>query len=199
MGPGVIHEDGGVRLKTGEGQGDNIMTVEIPGWLAATPWWVIVGLVITLLTVVIKVSQWTGRVNERLTGLDERLQTVENLVRDIGTDIKKIFGVLPRAAVEGSSPVQLTEYGQQISVAVRASEWARQQAPCLVDRLRGKEEFEIFESCVNHVSERWEQDLEFARAVRAGAYQIGTDTDTVLKVVHVELRDQVLGLIAQDT
>ncbi len=120
------------------------MTVEMPGWLTGTPWWVILGLIITILIILFNVGRWTGSVNERLDSLDSRLGSVESIIKEIREDIKQVFGRLPRKPVEGNSPVRLTEYGERISATVNALEWARLQAPDLANDAKGKEELEIF-------------------------------------------------------
>ena len=69
------------------------------------------------------------------------------------------------------------------------ADWAASHAPQLAERARGKEEFEIFEICVEYVQQEVERSQELSMRLRAGAYQIGTETESVIKVYEVELRD----------
>lgn len=145
---------------------------------------------IVLATALIFVGRWVGAVNSDRTSF----HTFTGEVRD---DIKEILSRLSSPPpVSRQSPVQLTEFGKTISETVSATEWARKAATHLVETVRDKEEFEIYEACIDHVSESFEHDSEFSRAVKAGAYQIGTDSSDVLQVYHVELRDQILALMS---
>lgn len=101
--------------------------------------------------------------------------------------------------IDGQSPVKLTGFGKKVSKAGSASEWARKEAENLVETVRDKEEFEIYEACVAHVSKMFAQDSEFNKSVRANAYQSGTISNSVLQVYHVELWDRILELISNQT
>ena len=94
--------------------------------------------------------------------------------------------------MKASSPITLTEFGEEISSAVSANEWAYVQAPELAIFAAGKEEFEVFELCVEHIQSLFSSDSDFQRTVRAAAYQHGTEAEQVLKVYQVVLRDRVL-------
>ena len=133
-------------------------------------------------------GKWYGAVNNDRDSFKEFMTEVRD-------DIKEILSRLSPPPVAGQSPVQLTDFGKEISEAVSAAEWARNEAAKLVDSAKGKEEFEIFEACMDHVSEAFAEDSEFEKSVKSGAYEIGTDSDSVLKVYQVELRDQILKLI----
>ena len=103
-----------------------------------------------------------------------------------------------RPAVAARGPVHLTDLGKRISETVSASEWAMNEATCLVDGVEQKQEFEVFATCVDHVSKAFDGDPEFRERVLAGACTHATDTESVLKVHQVELRDELLRLIRQD-
>ena len=158
----------------------------MPEWAANTPWWVVLGIVVTLGAAVIKFVRWTGRVDTRLDALTKGLD-------DARADIKKILERLfSRSTVEAHSPIQLTDFGREISTAASANEWARTNAPNLEEEAAGKEEFEVFDLCVLYVERLYEGDQDFQRTVRATAYQHGTEPEQVLKVYEVELRDRLL-------
>ena len=163
----------------------------MPEWAAQTPWWVVAGLTVTLLFALFRAARWTA-------STDNRLDTLEALVKEIREDVKKIFNALPVQAVKGGSPVRLTEFGERISTAVSAKEWAADHAPGLVDEASGKPEFEVFEICVRHVAKQME-DSDFKRTVRAAAYEHATDPEQVRKVYEVELRDRLLELAPRPT
>ena len=153
-------------------------------------------------------GQWVGTVNSDrksfkafIKKMPNNIKALRKEVRDdvkeLRKDIKNILLRLPQLpSVAGQSPVQLTDFGKLIRDTVSATEWARKEAPILVESVRDKEEFEIYEACINHVSEKFANDSEFSKAVKAGAYQVGTESSNVLPVYQVELRDRILELIS---
>ena len=98
--------------------------------------------------------------------------------------------------MQSHSPVRLTDFGRKISAAASAAKWAESHAPNLAREVPGKPEFEVFDLCVAYVEERFEDDEDFRRNVRATAYEYGAELEQVRKVYHVELRDRVLALSA---
>ena len=141
------------------------------------------------------VGRWVQSVNSAQNTFKEFVTTVGDDLKEIQKDIKRIFFLLPNPnpAVEGHSPVQLTDFGQKIPDMVNASQWAEEHAPDLVASASGLEEFEVFDLCVTHVLETYEEDEAFQKLVRSGAYENGTDDTNVLKVFNVVLRDRVLA------
>ena len=162
----------------------------MPEWAADTPWWVVVGLTVTFGYAIIKFTRWTGRVDTRLDTLSEMLQKGLDEVR---ADIKRILdGPTLRNTVAADSPIQLTDFGREISAATSANEWARINVPSLKADAAGKEEFDVFELCVSYVDNLFAHDADFQRIVRATAYQHGIEPEQVLRVYQVELRDRLL-------
>lgn len=158
----------------------------MPEWAANTPWWVVVGIIVSAGYAVVKFVRWTGRVDTRLDDLTTGLA-------DARADIKKILERLfSRSTVEAHSPIQLTDFGREISAATSANEWARTNAPNLENEAAGKEEFEVFELCVSYVERLYQEDSEFERTVRSTAYERGIEPEQILKVYQVELRDRLL-------
>ncbi len=109
--------------------------------------------------------------------------------KEVRDDIKRIF---QDQTVEAKSPIELTNFGKKIADQIKAYDWSEKFAPGIVDKTIGKEEFEIFEICVNHISEKYNDDIDFQKVVRANAYQHGTNVENVLKVQQVSLRDCLL-------
>jgi len=99
------------------------------------------------------------------------------------------------AVVEAQSPLQLSKFGKKISDNLSVDKWAADHALCLVDKASEKQEFEIFEMCMEYVGDQFDNDLNFNRNFRKGAYEVGTDVEQVKKVYAVELRDALLALL----
>lgn len=153
---------------------------------------VAIGLTITLGVTIFKGGKWVGRVDSSIDGLTKAVEEIQK-------DIKQILWRLPSvppAIVETGSPIRLTDFGKTVSADLKAAEWADRHAPKLVDEASDFEEFEVFDRCVEYVGEAFESDSDLRRTVRATAYEHGSDSEQVLKVYQVELRDRVLALIA---
>ena len=163
----------------------------MPEWIANTPWWVFALVGLALGGAVVKVSMWAGSVNSRLDSLGE---TVRDGLAEVRRDIKKILERLESPpTVQGSSPVRLTSFGEKIAAEVSARAWADDHASRLTAEVAGKEDFEVFETCVAYVAERFDKDESLQRTIRAAAYEFGSDTKQVRQVYEVELRDQLLS------
>ena len=121
---------------------------------------------------------------------------MKNEFKDVREDIKRILIRLSPAA-SGESPLQLTDFGRTISKDASATEWAKEEAAGLVELSKGKEEFEIFEMCIDFVSQRYAENNDFKRFVKSTAYRFGTDSNVVLDVYQIELRDQILELLPE--
>ncbi len=133
--------------------------------------------------------------NSRFDAFNSRLETLEKLAVEFREDIKGLFFAIAPPPVGANSPIQLTEYGEKISSTVNVPEWAGKAAANLSDGVAGKEEFEIYDLCVEHVAEQFQADEDFTRMVKSGAYELGVEPEIVLKVFNVVLRDAVLNLL----
>lgn len=142
------------------------------------------------LRVIFGAGKWVGMVETELSALKE-------MMTEVRSDIKNLFERLPhRQSVKGASPVQLTEFGKDISEHQMIDAWAAEYVTDLVEKLHSKEEFDVFETCVKFISGKMESDPNFARVVRKAAYEHGTDVEQVIKVYEVVLRDAVMAKIS---
>ncbi len=157
--------------------------------LTVTPWWVIAGVVVAVVIAVVRVSRWTGRVDARLDALASAVADIRKTIGDI------LERLAPPPAVQASSPIRLTNFGERISATVKARNWANTHALNLTEQATGKLEWEVFELCVSYVEAQMTQDKNLEKAIRAGAYEHGTDIEQVRKVFEVELRDSILALL----
>ena len=163
-------------------------------------WWemVIVGLaalgaLIGFITASFRTGKWVGSVNS------DR-ESFKAFMDEVRGKLDKIFERLPPPkAVSPGSPVTLTDFGRDISTRLSVEGWADNQAPQLVEGMQEKEEFEIFDLCIEYVGKQIEESPDFAKTMRANAYQIGTDFENVRKVYEVELRDAILRLLGPHT
>ena len=121
---------------------------------------------------------------------------VKGFMAEIREDIKKIFHRLPPSPVPSGSPMRLTDFGENIAREFGAFEWARKLAPILVDKVQGKEPFEVYDFSKKYVSSHWKE--KWWRKVMECAYEAGTEPGNVLTVMSVVLRDELLKLLEEE-
>ena len=120
---------------------------------------------------------------------------IKDFMQEIRNDIKQIFNRLPAPApTAGLSPVQLTEFGKEIAKKLDASGWVNNQAASLLNEVKGKEEFEIYQVALQHAQTGLTPDWK--RKVAATAYEFGIEEDGVQRVLAVLLRDKFLQLLS---
>ena len=87
--------------------------------------------------VLIAIGRWVG-------GMERFRSSVEDTIKIIQEDIKKIFERLPPPDTVGSnSPRTLSDFGKEVSEHIKAHEWAGEKGSQLIDQVRGKEPYEI--------------------------------------------------------
>ncbi len=156
----------------------------------------IIGLLVGIVVRLVKVGIWIGSANTNIEALREGLESVQKELESVPEDIKQVFVRLPPPkTADASSPLQLTDYGKEISAHVGAKGWAESNVENLIGQTRDKQEFEIFDICSKHVAMLFSEDQEFNRKVKAAAYEYGygSDTEQVLMAYRVELRDHILA------
>ena len=97
------------------------------------------GLIVTIGVLIFKGGAWKGTVDAFMRDTKEALDTL----------LKRT-----EPAIERSSPVRLTEFGQEIGRRLEAEKWAEQTAPGLVEETRGREPFQVDEFCDVYVRHR---------------------------------------------
>ena len=128
---------------------------------------------------------------DAIVKLESMIQVFMGEVRE---DIKQILVRLPPPTVAGSSPVQLTDFGEKVSDYMSAKVWAEELAPALVHEVENKPEFEVDEYCHSYVREQLDESGLHV-SVSASAYNFGIERDGVLSVLQVVLRNTLLGVV----
>ena len=146
--------------------------------------------IIAVVTALIGIGIWIGKVIFNLSALNTSLS---DFMKEIRTDIKKIFERLPSPTLSENSPLGLNALGQSISGKLRGRTWAEQVAKQLADTVQGKSPYEIQSQCFDFVEEA-ELGQSMRKAVLDCAYENGISEDQVLDVLAIELRDIVLSL-----
>lgn len=127
-------------------------------------------------------GRWYSSVNSDRANFKEFMDEVRQ-------DVKEILARLPPTPVTGSSPLQLTDFGERMSEWLDAPEWAKGVA-VTVELPDQAEPFQLDEIARRYVHE---QVHEAAIALIAKcAYEFGTEHGAVREVLRVVLRDELL-------
>lgn len=145
-------------------------------------------LLVAVVTGLMKFATWKGGVDEHRKEING---TLRDFMAEIRDDIKTILGRLPSPSIVGGSPLRLTELGEKISRALDLSAWASRTAADLRGAVRDKSAYEVQEFCFNYVRE-FEPDGEQDEKIKECAFENGIDIRSVLDVLAVELRDELL-------
>ena len=147
------------------------------------------------LSILVGIGTWIGRM-EYFRG------SVEDALKDIRTDIGKIFDLFLDSGVASSkNPINLNDLGKTVSDELDAPQWAEQKAATLVETLRDKPPYEIQEYCFQFAANGDNYDPAMIPKMQMNAYNHGLIEEHVRKVFGIVLRDAVLaklGLQAPD-
>lgn len=163
-------------------------------WISYTVAWIF-GLALAGLAW--KVGSWTKEVDSNLKGIASNLSGIslklDSCMTEFRADLKLILERLPSATVFGKAcPLQLTADGQSISQILNASRWAEDIAPTLLQRVEGMVPYDIQEFCRSYVRDEFRPAPELEAQIKECAYEYALDRQSVLDVLAVELRDQLL-------
>ena len=168
--------------------------------------------VIAVIGLIWQGGRWTGRIENglkslgermgaELTRLEERIDNGLKTLRDemrhehaetrrtLDTLLLRVGGGTPSTA--GSSPLKLTDFGKKIEARIEPAAWIAATAERLRPETDGLEPFEIDALCQRHVGSSL--DTEWQRRVARTAYELGTDNRAVEDVLRVLLRDALLS------
>ena len=111
-------------------------------------------------------------------------------------DVRDIVSRPAPAVTKNNSPAQLAEFGVKIADRLRARDWARQMAPGLLADSRDKGPFQIEEGRTEAVNMNL-LDREWKRRVGRARVNLGADTDSVLLVMRIVLKDELMRLASE--
>ena len=140
------------------------------------------------LTVLVGISVFIGlmAVVWWASSINTRVGVLESVTQELRTDVKILFSRIAEPATAGASPLRLTELGEKISHDIDAKVWASTEAPRHIHKVK---EFEIHNFCFDYVKQEFKCDRELALNILRTAYKLSTDSDQVMSVLAVELRD----------
>lgn len=147
-----------------------------------------------VITLVFYVGRWGGRMNHYKEMTLRFMGQIRQDVDELRSDIKNILGQIQTGpAVEGRSPLQLTEFGQAISQMLGTSKWAETIAEQLRVEVKDKEPYEIQDFAYDYVRNRFQPTPEQDHQIRNCAYEKGTRPEVIHEVLAIEIRNQLLA------
>ena len=168
--------------------------------------------VIAIIGLIWQGGRWTGRIENGLKSLGERmgakltrlearidtgLKTLRDEMRHEHAETRRTLDTLllrvgvGAPSTAGNSPLKLTEFGKKIEAMIEPAEWVTVTRERLRPETDGLEPFEIDALCQRHVGSSL--DTEWQRRVARTAYELGTDNRAVEDVLRVLLRDALLA------
>ena len=150
--------------------------------------------------IIFAIGTWVGSVNSDRKSFREFMKEIQNEISKIHDSIESILVRLPPTTIARSSPLTLTSLGQHVSQELDARGWAERTAPTLADRAEGQDPYTIQEACFKYVADEFQPDADMEAKIRSSAFENGIDRDQVVRVLAVELRDQLLeGYLPEET
>jgi hypothetical protein len=148
----------------------------------------VLGLILTVAvvlgTLIYKFATWKNSV-------DNDRHNFHEFMREVRSDIKKIFDRLPPETTRSSSPIGLTDLGENVSKEIAAKSWAQSHAQKLFETAEGKDPLEIQELAFNYAKE-FKAPEELTKKMRLSAFEHGVDLGKIRDVLGVELRNVLL-------
>ena len=157
-------------------------------WLGA------IAALVTALAMVIRTvyrfGRWQGKVDEAQL---EFKNTLESFMKEIRTDIEKIFERMSSGTSTNGSPIRLTELGQMISERLGASAIADSFVPQFRTRVSGMQPYEVQEHCFAYFrGDEYAPSDDVNTLILQCAFDNGISREQVVDVIALELRDRLL-------
>ena len=113
-------------------------------------------------------AKWEARIETEVSHLQRDVRGIKSGLDKLQEYIFSLFGA-PTAY--SKSPLQLTEFGKELSHHINAKDWAKGKAVELSAKTKGKEPFEIHEISKKYVKHMFQSDNETARDVKRTSYE----------------------------
>ena len=133
---------------------------------------------------------WVGQVNSDRKSFKTFISEVREDMAEIRKKFEDILFRLTPASVTLSSPLRLTDLGEEIATDLKAYEWAAELAPSLQENVKDMFPWEVDDFCNDYVQSSLSDRM--SKKVGPSAYQHGLDRSGVRAVLRVVLRDELL-------
>jgi len=124
-------------------------------WVQDIPTWAAV-LMIAVIGGIGRLIWWSAKLDTRVGALEKRVGALEEMMKEVRNDIKIILNrLLTQSVTKTQSPIGLTEFGKEVAQKAEAETWAAEHTPTLAPKAQDKEEYEVFDLCVQHVEAQY--------------------------------------------
>ncbi len=155
-------------------------------------WWMITGLIAGGV-VLVTIGRWSQSVDDSIASFKEFTDEIRDEIKKIHKKISKLSKRLPSPTLESKSPVTLNDLGRDISKEIGGKAWAKELSTALVEKTRGKPDYEVYDLCNDYIKDEYECSPDQEALIRRVAYENALNTDDVLNVLVIELRDLLLS------
>ncbi len=159
------------------------LAVTLDDWMWAP---IIVG-AIFILTMFAAFIRWQSKV-------DTDRGNFREFMTEVRADIKEILRRMPPVPVAGSSPLRLTEFGEELSAWINAHAWAASVAPT-VPLAGGEKPFQLDAVAERYTKENLDGHMD--QQMAECAFEFGINKEGVRDVLRVVLRDALLERTGQ--
>lgn len=166
----------------------------------------VVGGLVLIAKFAMGVGSWKTTMEHMQRSLDKIQKNHEDFQRDVLKEfvnltarvvsVENSIGFLRDAPTLGSknaSPRVLSELGEEISESIDAKGIAQSLARDLVKHTKEMERYDIQQLCYEHIRSEFKPSPKLEKLLKDAAYENGVDMRTVLEVLAIELRDELLG------
>ena len=145
-------------------------------------------------------AKWKGEVDADRKSFKKFMERIGRDISALRDELRTYFLEERRPLIRPGSPLELTEYGKEISKELSGETWASTISGSVTDKLRDSDAYEIQQFCFGFV-ESAEYSDEERTLIREIAYRHGLTEGNILRILAIEIRDKVLeaaGLDAPD-
>lgn len=149
--------------------------------------------VLAAAVLLVQIGKWTQKIEQHRNRADTVFDRIEmELVR-----IKKALVYLlgPSAGVffEYSSPLKLTDKGEQVAEEIKADKWSKEVATLLWEELKDQPAHQVQERCLDYVVLEWPEPIEANKILGAYSYNNGVGMESLKQIVGIIARDIILS------
>ena len=148
---------------------------------------VIVGVVIAMITGLIKIGMWVGAVN-----VDRK--SFNSFMEEIRKDIKKIFHLLSTPGTSHDSPLRLNQFGRSLVRKMNMDDWIEAHLDALIHETENKNSYQIQERCFEYAENEFLKHAtpDLISKLHDIAFDNGLNMTQLMRIVGIVFRDRVL-------
>lgn len=155
--------------------------------------------ILAIVSALLGIGIWVGRISANQGHLkeaaDQDRALLKEFMQEIREDFKTLLGRTFAPTAIGTSPAQLTEFGEEIADAIGAIAWAIEEAKSVIadDDLRELQPFQVEAFCRNFVKVESAKAGVVQEKIQQAMYVFGIEQDRAFPVLSIPLREALLA------